>query len=54
MVGVSGDAALGAEGKHYLRAKVAHMPGQVTNDVVSFLAVELAIGIIQHNSLRDF
>src|SRR5438876_10476485 len=50
---MSGDAAFRAEREQHLRAKFADAQGQIIDDAVEFLAMELAVGIIENDWLGD-
>jgi len=53
MIGMTRDAALRPKRQQDLRAKFADAQSQVINDAVEFLAMELAVGIIQNDGLGD-
>src|ERR1022692_1038063 len=54
MIGVAGHRAVRAEGEHHMRTEPANVERQVADYPVKILAVELVVGIVQHDSLGDF
>ena len=53
MIGMAGDAAFRAEGEQNLRAKFPDTLSEIIDDAVEFLAMELAVGIVENNGFGD-
>ncbi len=50
---MGGDPALTAERKHHLRSKAAQLQNHVAHHAVQVLAMQVTIGIIQHDAAAD-
>jgi hypothetical protein len=54
MIRMTGNGAVRTESEHHVWTEPANMERQVTDHFVKILAVELAVGIIQNDSTRNF
>src|ERR1700674_630289 len=54
MIGMAGNGAVRTEGEHHVWTEAANVERQVADHFIKILAVELAVGIIQHDSAGNF
>src|SRR6202521_2826960 len=54
MIRMAGNGAVRTEGDQHVRTEPANVERQVADHFVKILAVELAVGIIQHDSAGNF
>ena len=54
MIGMAGNRAVGTKGHEHVRTELANPQGQIANYFVEILAMELAVGIVEHDSREIF
>ena len=54
MIGVAGDASARVKSEQDLRPKFPYAQHEIRNHPLHFQPMQLAVGIVQHNSARDF
>ena len=52
VIGVGGDASVWAEGEHDVRTELSDVKNQSTDYTVEILAMQVSIGIVEHNATR--